>query len=111
MTMKRRVVFDCNTLLQALSSPSGAAGACVQLVLDGDVELFLSELVIAELRDVATRPRVMRKLQLTHARIAAFVEAITAVGVSIEGIAEVFVYQRDPDDAHYVNLALAAMRS
>jgi predicted nucleic acid-binding protein len=54
MITGHRVVFDCNTFLQALAAPNGPAGKCVQLAIDRKVDL------------------------------------------------------RDPDDAHYVNLALAA---
>ena len=108
MTGKRRVVYDCNTLLQGLASPKGAAGACVQLVLDGKAELFFSAAGIAELRDVAMRPRVMRKLQLAQERIEDFIGTIESAGILVGTVSELFVYERDPDDAHYVNLALAA---
>ncbi|MCL2646362.1 MAG: putative toxin-antitoxin system toxin component, PIN family [Phycisphaerales bacterium] len=108
MSDTHRVVFDCNTLLQALASPDGAAGACVQMAFDRRVELFVSPTVIAELRDVAARPVVARKLRLKGDRVAAFIEAIESSAIVLEGFAELFVYERDPDDAHYVNLALAA---
>jgi putative PIN family toxin of toxin-antitoxin system len=107
MSERRRVVFDCNTLLQALGSPKGPAGECVQLALSGEVDLFLSPVVIAELRDVASRPKVVRKLSLTPERLGEFVEAIELAATLVEGFSEPFVYSRDPDDAHYVNLALA----
>ena len=41
-------------------------------------------------------------------KVAGVQEAIEAVGVVLDGFVEPFVYDRDPDDAHYVNLALAA---
>lgn len=103
-----RVVFDCNVLLQALASPGGPAGRCVQLVLDGRVLLFISPMVIEELRDVASRPKVVAKLRLAADRVDEFIDAIGAASTVLVDVPELFRYARDPDDAHYVNLALAA---
>ena len=61
---REKVVFDCNVLLQAIASPGGPAGRCVQLALDGGVQLFVSELILAELLDVASRPNVASKLMM-----------------------------------------------
>jgi predicted nucleic acid-binding protein len=58
MTAPLRVVFDCNIFLQAIASPDGPAGRCVQLAIDGLVDLFLSPTVLVELRDVASRSGV-----------------------------------------------------
>jgi putative PIN family toxin of toxin-antitoxin system len=103
-----RVVFDCNTLLQALASPEGPAGQCVQLAIDGKVHLFLSPYVIEELRDVISRPKVITKLELITERVDEFIEAIQIASTILDGFARPFSYERDPDDAEYVNLAIAA---
>jgi putative PIN family toxin of toxin-antitoxin system len=103
-----RVVFDCNTLLQGLASPIGAAGRCVQLAIEGSIQLFISPFVLEELRDVASRPKVIKKLKFTPERLEDFLEAIQLASTALTGFPEPFAYDRDPDDAHYVNLALAA---
>jgi len=103
-----RVVFDCNTLLQAFASPNGPAGKCVQLAINGDVSLFISSTVLDELRDVTSRPRLMAKLALVDKRVAEFVERLSIAATLLADFPEIFRYSRDPDDAHYVNLALAA---
>jgi putative PIN family toxin of toxin-antitoxin system len=108
MTPLRRVVFDCNTLLQAMSSPCGPAGECVQQAFDHKVELFISSIVIHEFREVAARPKVARKLRLTTESVDLFLHAIEITATLLDEVPEVFTYPRDPDDAHYVNLALAA---
>ena len=108
MTTSARVVFDCNTFLQALASPNGPAGRCVQLAIDGKVELFLSPTVVEELRDVAGRPKVVAILRLSPDRTQEFIQVIEVAATLLAGFPEPFVYQRDPDDAHYVNLAEAA---
>jgi putative PIN family toxin of toxin-antitoxin system len=108
MSDELRVVYDCNTFLQALAAPEGPAGQCVQLVLDDRVLLFICPEVTQELRDVAGRPTVATKLRITPERVDAFVEAIEVAAVLLEDFARPFQYSRDPDDALYVNLALAA---
>ncbi len=111
MISPAQVVFDCNTLLQALASPDGPAGRCVQLAIDGKLDLFLSPIVLDELRDVASRPKVIAKLQLTPNRTQEFIEVVEAKATVLAGFPETFAYHRDPDDAHYVNLAAAAEAS
>lgn len=108
MTTATRVVFDCNTLLQALASPDGPSGRCVQFALDGKIDLFVSPAVLDEIRDVASRPKVVVKLRLTPARTEEFLVAIESAATILVAFPGPFVYQRDPDDAHYVNLAEAA---
>ena len=108
MTAVTRVVFDCNTLLQGLASPGGPAGRCVQLAIDGKVSLFASPAVFDELRDVTSRPKVIAKLGLVAQRVQEFLEAIEIAATVLSGVPAFFAYERDPDDAHYVNLALAA---
>jgi putative PIN family toxin of toxin-antitoxin system len=103
-----RVVFDCNIFLQALASPDGPAGRCVQLAIEGKVSLFLSPAVLEELRDVASRPRVIAKLGLVADRVEQFLEAVEIAATVLTDFPETFAYRRDPDDAHYVNLAIAA---
>ena len=103
-----RVVFDCNTLLQALSSPRGPAGRCMQLAIDGKVRLFISAAVIAELRGVANRPKLIVKLKLTPERVEEFIEVVETSSTLLEEIPCLFRFDRDPADAHYVNLAIAA---
>lgn len=108
MATSKRVVFDCNTFFQALASPDGPAGQCVQLAFDGRVHLFVSPTVLEELRDVTARPLVISKLHIVAERVDEFLEAIEIAATLLAGFPEFFVYERDPDDAHYVNLAIAA---
>jgi len=108
MSGDRRVVYDCNVFPQALASPTGPASACVDLVLAGEVELFLSPFVPGEIRHVASRPRLVAKFRLREDRVAALLEGLSRVAVLIFEVPTRWTSARDPDDAHYVNLALAA---
>jgi len=57
------VVFDCMVFLQAAARSSGPAAACLQAVRERKVELVISSEIIAESRDVLTRPRTVRKFR------------------------------------------------
>jgi predicted nucleic acid-binding protein len=63
---------------------------------------------LEELRDVSARSNFIEKLRLEPARVQEFLEAIEIAGTVLSGFPNVFIYERDPDDAHYVNLAIAA---
>lgn len=108
MTIPMRVVFDCNILLQALASPGGPAGRCIQLAFDGKVDLFVSSRELGEFGEVASRPSVVAKLGLIADRVREFLAAVEVAATVLLNFPEGFVYRRDPDDAHYVNLAAAA---
>ena len=105
--MAERVVFDCNVYLQALISSRGPAAACFDAARSGRVALHYSDFVIAEFRDVAQRPRLVERFGITHEAVELFVELIQKAGSYVEKAPEVFRYDRDPKDAHYVDLAIA----
>jgi putative PIN family toxin of toxin-antitoxin system len=80
----------------------------MQFAIDRKINLFVSPAVIAELREVTGRPKVITKLHLILGRVGEFIDTVEIAATILEGFPEPFVYSRDPDDAHYVNLALAA---
>jgi predicted nucleic acid-binding protein len=51
-------VFDCMVYLQAATNRKGAAGACLSLVEQNQVKLFLSPATLDEVRDVLNRPAI-----------------------------------------------------
>lgn len=104
----RRVVFDCNIYFQALISPRGPSGKCVDLALARRVELVASPTVMLELPETASDSELRRRFKLTDERIGLLIENVERAATFLEGVPEVFTYERDPDDAHYVNLALAS---
>jgi len=64
MREKVRVVFDCNTLVQAVGSPEGPAGRCVQFALQGRILLIISPVVLTELREALRRPKLMAEVEV-----------------------------------------------
>jgi len=102
------VVFDCNIFMQALGFPHGPAGRCLELVWEGKLKLLLSRQILAEVQSVTARPKIAAKLRVRAGRIEKFINSIESSGQLFDTFPNVFVYERDPRDAHYVNLALAA---
>lgn len=102
----QRVVYDCNIYVQTLLNPNGPAAACIQQALNQNVSLFLSEPLLAEIRDTPNKPTPAR-LGVTADKTEALIASVLKVATIITSVPVIFIYDRDPDDAHYVNLALA----
>lgn len=104
-----KVVFDCNVFLQALVNPDGPAGRCKQLVDRGEIELFVSEDVLAEVAEVLSRPRTREFAPaLTLEVIEAFIADIRLKSICLRNVPEEYSFERDPKDEQYINLAIVA---
>lgn len=108
MTTPERVVFDCNVFFQALISPRGPARRLLGMAADGDLSLFVSAQSLDELSDVVSRPHLVQRYGLNTTVVAEFIEEILSFGTLLDAIPHVFDFPRDPADAHYVDLAVAA---
>src|SRR5438046_2790045 len=106
--MMLRVVFDCMIFLQAAARPLGPAAECLRLVNAGRLELFLSPEIVAEVRDVLTRPRTLKKFPaLTHEAVDLFLRDVQNQAVIMDQVPHSFSLPRDPKDEPYLNLAVA----
>jgi putative PIN family toxin of toxin-antitoxin system len=103
----RDCVFDCNILFQAVISATGPSAACVAAAREGRIRLFVSQYVLDELLDLCLRPKLQNQFGITPAVGAAFVRSLVTFAVSVAGVPDVYAHPFDPDDSHYVNLALA----
>ena len=56
---------------------------------------------------MASRPKVQRKYQLSPEMIEQFCRDLVGHATVVDFIPHVFDFPRDPDDAHYVDLAVA----
>jgi putative PIN family toxin of toxin-antitoxin system len=107
--VKPHVVFDCMVFLQGAGRPAGPARACFRLVDEDRVTLCLSAEILAEVRDVLTRPRTQRKFPLLSPEwVEAFVQNAESKAVVLSAVPRAFTLERDPKDEPYLNLALAA---
>lgn len=107
--MTPRVVFDCMVFLQGAGRPAGPARACFRLVDQSRITLFLSADILAELRDVLTREKTLRKFPLlTLEGVEAFLRSAENNSTVIADIPRIESLRRDPKDEPYLNLAIAA---
>lgn len=102
-------VYDCVVFLQAAASPRGVAAACLGLVNEGHVRLYLSDPVLHEVQDVLGRPAVRKRFpQLTDEKVARFLQKLTASAEWLDDVPAVAEVPRDPKDEPYLDLAVAA---
>ena len=106
-TNPERVVFDCNVFFQALTSPAGPAARLLELASRRDILLFVSAYAFDELRDVTAQPHIVAKYRLDATIVAAFIADISSYATFVDSIPHLFDFGRDPDDAHYIDLACA----
>lgn len=107
--MTPRVVFDCMVFLQGAGRPAGPARACFHLVDEGRVALFLSGEIVAEIRDVLTRPKTLRKFPLlTPEWVETFLQTAEQKAITISDVSKIETLETDSKDEPYLNLAIAA---
>ena len=103
------VVFDCMVFLRGAGHPQGPAAARIDLVDADRVELHVSGEILAEIRDVMTRPKTLRRFPLlSPERVQSFVDRLRLKAVWHDDIPRAVAVPRDPKDEPYVNLAVAA---
>jgi putative PIN family toxin of toxin-antitoxin system len=96
-------------LLQAVARPNGPAGACLQMVREGRLTLFLSPEIVAEVRDVLTRPKTLRKFPaLTPGAVDVFLQDVLNRAVLLTEVRRAYTLARDPKDEPYINLAISS---
>ncbi|MGV3724551.1 MAG: putative toxin-antitoxin system toxin component, PIN family [Actinomycetota bacterium] len=104
-----RVVFDTGVVLQAALRPAGPAGRLFALLDERCFELCISEAALTEYQDVLARPAIRRKNpHLTQEWIAAIIARIRACAAVVAEPPNAFVFARDSDDEHVLNLAISA---
>lgn len=95
-------------LLQACASSRGPAYGALQLANAHEIQLLLSEEILAELTEVLERSEMRARFHsLTKKRLTEFLQYPRETGELIKAIPHVIHLERDPDDEPYLNLALA----
>jgi len=101
-------VYDCMLFFRETSRP-GRVRSIFDVVRRGSVTLCLSPDVLAEIRDVLTRPKLVVKYPaLTPEAVDAFLAEQLRSARWLNDVPERFVLARDPKDSKYLNLAIAA---
>jgi len=81
----------------------------LELVEANKVGLFVSPLILAEIRDVLTRRTIQDKFpHLTSDRVEVFQQKIALMAKIVDPVPDAGYGLRDKDDLPYLNLAIAA---
>jgi putative PIN family toxin of toxin-antitoxin system len=81
----------------------------MELVAQGTVTPVLSIDIVAEIRDVLTRPKLVAKYPaLTTTAVDAFLSDCIRQSKWIDPLPEHYVLTRDPKDSKYLNVAIEA---
>jgi putative PIN family toxin of toxin-antitoxin system len=103
-----KLVVDTNVLVRGLANRNSTSGHLLQLCENRKVHMLLSRPVTREYRDVLGRD------ELTHAHPAITPEVVRLVIERLRYFADLvdpvrarFRYDRDPDDACFLELAIA----
>lgn len=100
-------VFYCGVFLQGLLSKSSPAVKCLELFENDRVRLVMSEDVLAEIKDVLSRPRLRENNpNLTDGKVEDLIEMLLLKAEFVEEVPEHFTFSRDPNDEPYLNLAI-----
>ena len=100
-----RAVVDVNVLISGVLSAKGSPAEILRASRDGQVELVVSELLLAELKRTLAYPKVRKRIAPEKA--AAFVNWVRDHGTVAEDPASPPpVGSRDPDDDYLLALAI-----
>ena len=104
-----RAVLDPNVIVSALLAPSGTPAKVLRAWLDGDYELIVSPLLLAELIRVFDYPKLRSRISEIESQ--QFIELLKHQGEIVDDPDfSLPVHSSDPDDDYLISLA-AATRS
>ena len=98
-----RVVVDSNVLVSAMLSPHAPPAQVVRLALQGDLGLFHDHRILAEYREVLSRP----KFDFDAEDVRALLEGIDWIGETIFA-SPLSLELPDSDDLPFLEVAAAA---
>ena len=98
-----RVVIDSNVVVSAMLSPHAPPAQVVRLALQGDLGLIHDDRILAEYREVLSRP----KFDFDAEDVRAMLEGIEWIGETVFA-SPLPVELPDPDDLPFLEVAAAA---
>ncbi len=102
-----RVTADTNVIISGLFW-RGNRRAVLDAARDGIIDLFTSETLLDELRDVLDRDRFAGRVTAIGATVDQLVDGIAALATVVDTVAIVPIISRDPDDDHVLACAMSA---
>jgi putative PIN family toxin of toxin-antitoxin system len=101
-----RIVLDCNIFVSALLSPKGGPAQILDQWADGDFDLVVSPLLLAELEKVLNRPKFHASIDSVH--IDALLTGLVEDAVLVDDPSPQPGLTPDPGDDYLVALARKA---
>ena len=101
----RRVVLDANVYVSALLAPTGSPAQILESWGDGQFDVIVSPLLLAELERVLRRPKFKKSIPVIQ--IDALLSALSEEGVSVADPEAQTGTTPDPGDDYLVALARA----
>jgi len=102
-----RVVADTNTVLSGLLW-QGAPRQVLEAARAGTISLYTSAVLLAELKDVLSRPKFAERLKLARVQVKDVLLGFTALATMVEPADIAPVVADDPDDDAVIACAVAA---
>ena len=99
---KLRVVFDTNVILSGLIRPGGNEDAVIQLGIEGEIQVYLSPFILAEVERV-----LVTKFQWPRPQVQRALANLQQWAILVEPTQAVTAVQTDPDDNHILECCLA----
>lgn len=93
-----RIVIDTNVLISAALKPSGRQSQVMELVAFRAVEMFISEAIMAEYREVFSRPKFSHLDRKDVSRLLATIEAEATMVTPTQQLA---ISKHDSDNRFY----------
>jgi uncharacterized protein len=101
-----RIVLDCNVFVSALLSPKGSPAQILDQWADGNFDLVVSPLLLAELEKVLSRPKFHASIDSVH--IDALLTGLAEDAVLVDDPSSQRGLTPDPGDDYLVALAQKA---
>jgi putative PIN family toxin of toxin-antitoxin system len=96
-----RVVCDTNVLISGLIRPGGNEDAVIQLAIEGEIQVYLSPFILAEVERVLST-----KFQWARPQVDRVLENIQQWAIIVEPTREVSAVETDEDDNHILACCL-----
>lgn len=88
-------------------SKAGPAASCLELIQTDKIRLVMSEAILAEVKDVLSRPYLRSlSINLTQRKVEELIDLILAKAEFVHNVNRYFSYIRDKSDEPYLNLAI-----
>jgi putative PIN family toxin of toxin-antitoxin system len=103
-----RITVDANVWISGVFSRSGGPARIIDAFIEGRFTLVTSEPLLAEVKDVLSRPRIARRSRFTPEEVVELVAAMRDLGevVPISGGRGLC---RDPDDDAVIETAISGL--